>query len=119
MLKTYEEQSVVAAALEEMGMDGEETGGIVAWAMDLYEHGIITRADLDGIDLKWGDLDAALELMKKIAHRKGKAPNALADGFWRASPDLPSCLQPNRSDSTKHSRGCFEKRCQLPSGTHG
>jgi aldehyde:ferredoxin oxidoreductase len=84
MLKTYEEQSVVAAALEELGMDGEEVGGIVAWAMDLYEHGIITQADLDGIDLKWGDLDAALELMKKIAHREGKAPNALADGFWRA-----------------------------------
>jgi len=84
MLKTYEEQSVVAAALEELGMDGEETGGIVAWAMDLYEHGILTRADLDGIDLKWGDLDAALELMKKIAHREGKAPDALADGFRRA-----------------------------------
>jgi aldehyde:ferredoxin oxidoreductase len=84
MIKTYEEQSVVTAALEEMGMDGEELGGLVAWAMDLYEHGIITKEDLDGIDLKWGDLDAALELMKKIAHREGKAPNALADGFRRA-----------------------------------
>jgi aldehyde:ferredoxin oxidoreductase len=84
MLKTYEEQSVVATALEELGMDGEEIGGIIAWAMDLYEHGIISQADLDGIDLKWGDLDAALGLLKKIAHREGKAPSALADGFLRA-----------------------------------
>ncbi|MCW4014328.1 MAG: hypothetical protein NWF07_15260 [Candidatus Bathyarchaeota archaeon] len=84
MLKTYEEQSVVSAALEELGMDGEELGGVVAWAMDLYEHGIITQEDLGGIDLKWGDLDAALALMKKIAYREDKAPNALADGFRRA-----------------------------------
>ncbi len=83
-LKTYEEQSVVAAALEELGMDGEELGGIVAFGMDLYEHGIITKEDLDGIDLEWGNLGSALELMKKIAYRKGTAANALADGFLRA-----------------------------------
>jgi aldehyde:ferredoxin oxidoreductase len=84
MIKTYEEQSIVAAALEELGMDGEEVGGIVAWAMDLYDHGIISKEDLGGIDLKWGSLEASLELLKKIAYRDGKAPNALADGFLRA-----------------------------------
>ena len=84
MLKTYEEQSVAAAALEELGMDGEEVGGIVAFAMDLYDNGIITKEDLGGIDLEWGNLNSALELMKNIAHREGKAANALADGFLRA-----------------------------------
>jgi aldehyde:ferredoxin oxidoreductase len=68
----------------ELGMDGEELGGLVAWAMDLYEHGIITREDLDGIELKWGDVAAACELLKKIAYKQGRAPAALAEGFRRA-----------------------------------
>ena len=59
----------------------EELGGLVAWAMDLYQHGIIAKADLDGIDLKWGDLAATCELLKKIAYKKGKAPAALAERF--------------------------------------
>ena len=42
----YEEMTEISALIDELGMDGEELGGIVAWAMDLYEHGIITREDL-------------------------------------------------------------------------
>jgi aldehyde:ferredoxin oxidoreductase len=79
-----EEMTEISALTDELGMDGEELGGIVAWAMDLYEHGIITRNDLGGIDLKWGDAEATCELLKKIAYKEGKAPAALADGFRRA-----------------------------------
>ena len=80
----YEEMAELAPLEDELGMDGEELGGIVAWAMDLYEHGIITRDDLGGIDLQWGDMKAACELMKKIAYKEGRAPAALAEGFRRA-----------------------------------
>jgi aldehyde:ferredoxin oxidoreductase len=82
----YEEMTELSALLDELGMDGEELGGIVAWAMDLYEHGIITREDLGGIDLKWGNLEATCELLKKIANKEGRAPAALAEGFRRAYP---------------------------------
>jgi aldehyde:ferredoxin oxidoreductase len=80
----YEEMTEIAPLEGELGMDGEELGGLVAWAMDLYEHGIITREDLDGIELKWGDVAAACELLKKIAYKQGRAPAALAEGFRRA-----------------------------------
>jgi aldehyde:ferredoxin oxidoreductase len=80
----YEEMVEINALVDELGMDSEELGGIVAWAMDLYENGIITKKDLDGIDLKWGDAGAICELLKKIAYRQGRAPSALADGFRRA-----------------------------------
>lgn len=80
----YEDMPEIAALEDELGMDGEELGGIVAWAIDLYEHGIITRKDLGGIDLKWGSVEAACELMKKIAYKEGRAPAALAEGFRRA-----------------------------------
>ncbi|MBI4282889.1 MAG: hypothetical protein HY663_00290 [Chloroflexi bacterium] len=80
----YEEMPEIQALQDELGMDGEELGGIVAWAMDLYEHRIITKKDLGGIALKWGDLDATCELLKKIAYKDGKAPAALAEGYRRA-----------------------------------
>jgi aldehyde:ferredoxin oxidoreductase len=82
----YEEMTEISALIDELGMDGEELGGIVAWAMDLYEHGIITREDLGGIDLKWGSVEATCELLKKIAYREGRAPAVLADGYRRAYP---------------------------------
>jgi aldehyde:ferredoxin oxidoreductase len=70
--------------VDELGMDSEELGGLVAWAMDLYEHGIISQEDLGGIDLQWGSLEATCELIKKIAYKEGRAPAALAEGFRRA-----------------------------------
>ncbi|MDP2643525.1 MAG: aldehyde ferredoxin oxidoreductase N-terminal domain-containing protein [Desulfobacterales bacterium] len=80
----YEEMTEISALLDELGMDGEELGGLVAWAMDLYEQGIITRDDLGGIDLRWGSKEAILQLMKKIAYKQDRAPAALAEGFRRA-----------------------------------
>ncbi len=82
----YEEMTEISALTDELGMDGEEVGGIVAWAMDLYEHGIITKKDLGGIDLKWGDVEATCELLKKIAYKEDAAPAVLAEGFRRAYP---------------------------------
>ncbi len=79
-----EEMAEIASLEDELGMDGEEMGGLVAWAMDLYEHGIITQEDLGGIDLKWGSVEATTAFMKKIAYKEGRAAAALAEGFRRA-----------------------------------
>ncbi|MFH0769267.1 MAG: aldehyde ferredoxin oxidoreductase N-terminal domain-containing protein [Chloroflexota bacterium] len=80
----YEEVLEISALEDELGMDGEELGGIVAWTMDLYEHGILTREDLGGIDLQWGNVEATCELLLKIAYKEGRVPAALAEGFRRA-----------------------------------
>lgn len=80
----YEDMTEISSLIDELGLDGEETGGLVAWAMDLYEHGIITKEDLGGIDLQWGSVSATNELLKKIAYKEGKAPAALAEGYRRA-----------------------------------
>ncbi len=80
----YEEMTEISSLIDELGMDGEELGGIVAWAMDLYDNGIITQDDLDGIDLQWGSVEATCELLKKMAYKEGRAPAALAEGFRRA-----------------------------------
>ena len=83
----FDEVEEINSLLEELGVDAEDVQGLVAWAMDLYEHGIITRGDLGGIDLKWGDRDAALELLKKIVYKESPAPAALAEG-WRHAIDV-------------------------------
>ena len=80
----YDEVEEINTLIEELGVDAEDIQGIVAWAMDLYEHGIITKNDLGGIDLQWGDRDATLSLIQKIIYKQDPAPAALAEGYWHA-----------------------------------
>ncbi len=61
------------------GMDVISTGDTIAWAMECYERGILTKEDTDGLELKWGDPELLIELISKIALRKGFG-NLLADG---------------------------------------
>ena len=80
----YDEVEEINTLIEELGVDAEDIQGHIAWAMDLYEQGIITKKDLGGIDLKWGDRDATMELVKKIVYKEDHAPAALAEGYWHA-----------------------------------
>jgi len=65
-------------------LDTIDTGMSIAFAMECYENGIITREDTDGLDLKFGNGDAALKMIDKIAFRKGFG-DMLAEGSWRAA----------------------------------
>jgi len=53
------------------GIDGISAGVIVAFAMDLYENGIITKKDTDGLDLSFGNHEALVETIKRMGTRKG------------------------------------------------
>jgi aldehyde:ferredoxin oxidoreductase len=55
----------------ELGIDVISTGGVLAFAMDLYERGILSREDCDGIDLTWGNAEAMEEMIYRIAAREG------------------------------------------------
>ena len=69
---------------DEMGMDLNEAGWVVGWAMECYEKGVFTQKDLGGLDLKWGNVEAVKDLLKQIAHRQGIG-SLLAEGVKRAS----------------------------------
>ena len=73
---------------DELGMDTISTGNIIGAIIEGYEKGIISLADLDGRDITWGDDDAVLELIKKIAHRQGIG-DILADGAHRIIDKWP------------------------------
>ena len=61
------------------GMDTIGVGGTIAFAIDCYESGILTNTDTDGLELRWGNADAIIELIHKIARREGIG-DILAEG---------------------------------------
>jgi aldehyde:ferredoxin oxidoreductase len=69
------------------GIDTISTGGIIAFAMELYEKGIITKKDTVGIDLKWGNHQALVAMIAKLANREGLG-DILADGVKRAAEKI-------------------------------
>lgn len=61
------------------GMDTISTSAVIAFAMETYEKGILTKEDTDGIELTWGNAPAIIQAIEKIAHREGLG-DLLADG---------------------------------------
>jgi len=69
----------------EYGMDGISIGVVVAFAMDCYEHGVITKEQTDGIDLRFGNAEALIAIIHKIGKREGWLGNILAEGTAKAA----------------------------------
>lgn len=69
---------------DDLGIDTISAAGVIAWAMECYEKGILTKADADGLELNFGNAEAMFELIKKIAHREGLGA-LLADGVRKAA----------------------------------
>ncbi|MEM3755241.1 MAG: aldehyde ferredoxin oxidoreductase N-terminal domain-containing protein, partial [Candidatus Bathyarchaeia archaeon] len=57
-------------------------GNVIATAMEWYQKGIITKEDTGGIELKWGDVEAIMDLVKKICFKEGFG-RILAEGVKR------------------------------------
>jgi len=70
------------------GLDTISTGNLIGWAMELYERGILTKEDTDGLDLHFGNHEAMVELIERIALRKGKFADLLAEGPLRAAEKI-------------------------------
>jgi aldehyde:ferredoxin oxidoreductase len=69
------------------GIDTLETGSMMAWAFELYEKGIITDKDTGGLKLEWGNDEAVLALIEKIAKREDIG-DVLAEGPLRAAEKI-------------------------------
>ncbi|HKM40027.1 MAG TPA: aldehyde ferredoxin oxidoreductase family protein, partial [bacterium] len=53
------------------GLDTISAGMTIAWAMECYDEGVLTKEDLDGIELTWGNGEAIVALMQKMAVGEG------------------------------------------------
>lgn len=87
------------------GVDGISAGVTVGFAMDLYEHGLITKEKADGIDLRFGNHEALIETIKKIGSREGWLGDILGEGTKRAAEKIGK-------DAYKYA--CHIKGLELP-----
>jgi aldehyde:ferredoxin oxidoreductase len=66
------------------GLDTISAGASIAFAMECYENGLLTKRDTEGVELRFGNHEAMLEMIRKIAYRQGFG-NILAEGVARAA----------------------------------
>ena len=69
------------------GIDTISAGTVIAFAMECYENGVISKKETDGIELTWGNASAMLAMLDKIGRREGFGA-VLADGCQRASEQI-------------------------------
>ena len=73
--------------LNRAGMDSISAGGVVAFAIECFEQGILTTKDTDGLSLTWGNVDAITTLIEKMIAREGIG-DLLADGVVVAAEQI-------------------------------
>lgn len=66
------------------GIDSISAGGTIAFAIECYENGLLTKEDTDGLELTWGNKDAVKVLLQKMIDREGFG-DVLADGSRKAA----------------------------------
>jgi aldehyde:ferredoxin oxidoreductase len=66
------------------GLDTISCGATIAFGMECYEQGLITQEDTGGVDLRFGNIGALLEMVQQIANRQGFG-KVLAEGSVRAA----------------------------------
>ena len=67
-----------------LGLDTISAGGTIAFAMECFEKGLLTPEDTGGLDLRFGNAEAMLQLLELIAARQGIG-DLLAEGTKRAA----------------------------------
>ncbi|MPW26457.1 ABC transporter ATP-binding protein [Alkalibaculum sp. M08DMB] len=74
--------SIIAAdqICDRLGIDTMSVGVTIGFAMELFENGLLTLEDTKGIDLKFGNHEAMVDLLKEIAYRREGLGALLCDG---------------------------------------
>jgi aldehyde:ferredoxin oxidoreductase len=96
-----------------LGMDTISCGAAIAWAMELFEKGTLTRKETDGLDLAWGNMESVLALLPRIARREGFG-DLLAQGSLAAARKIGG----DAVDAVVHVKG-LDLPMHDPRGFHG
>jgi aldehyde:ferredoxin oxidoreductase len=95
------------------GLDTISCGSTIAFAIDCFEHGLITEDDTEGIKLTWGNMESVFKMVDKIARREGFG-DVLAEGSRGAAKTIGR----NAADFAVEVKG-LEAPMHDPRGYHG
>jgi len=82
------------------GLDSISCGAVIAFAMECFEHGLLTSGQTGSRDLRFGNGEAMLEMVERIALRQGLG-DLLAEGVARAAKKI----SPNAEEFALHVKG--------------
>jgi aldehyde:ferredoxin oxidoreductase len=85
---------------DDLGMDTISAGNVIGFVMECMEKGILTLEDTGGLDLRFGNYQAAVDLLERIAFRKGFG-NFCAEGVR----EMAKSLGRGTADFAMHSKG--------------
>ncbi len=72
----------------ELGLDSVDTGGLIGFAMDLFDRGILDKDGADGLELSWGNREAMEGLVEMIGQGDGWLGRTLSKGLKRAGREI-------------------------------
>ncbi len=87
-MKDFGQMIALIEACDAYGLDNISTGGTLAFVTEALEKGALKPADLDGLKPKWGDGDTYMEMIRRIAHKEGKAGKFMAQGVAKMSKQI-------------------------------
>jgi len=85
---------------DELGIDTMSAGVAIGFVMECFEKGILTTEDTDGIELRFGNYQAASQIIELIAQRRGIG-DFIAEGTKRMAEKLGK----GTSDFAMHVKG--------------
>ena len=68
-----------------MGIDSSVAGALMGMAFELYERGIINTEQTGGLELNWGNYEAAMTLLQQMIDSEGFGGEVLAKGLKEAA----------------------------------
>jgi aldehyde:ferredoxin oxidoreductase len=96
-------------------MDTISTGNVIAYAMESFHKGILTKQDTDGMEVRFGDADVLLSFVDRIAKREGLG-NKLAEGVKAFSQELGGEAEKFAMHSKGQELASFEPRSVVGMG---
>ncbi len=92
------------------GLDTISAGATVAFAIECYENGVISKKETDGLELTWGNSKAIIEVLKKMCIREGFG-DLLAEGARRAAQKIGRGAEKFVMDSGGEMLSMHDPRC--------
>jgi aldehyde:ferredoxin oxidoreductase len=76
--------AMLSSVTDRLGFDNNEAGWLIGWVMECYEKGYLTKENVSGLRVTWGNVEAVRQLLFMTAYRQGIG-NLLAEGVMRAA----------------------------------